>query len=385
MIQLPAIVIGGPPHAGKSVLSYSITQRLRKERIEHYVLRACPDGEGDWSHETPPELVQLIRRKGKFSMHFLENVLDALKHRHLPLLVDMGGRPTEEQQAIFVACTHAIFIARDEATLHEWFDMARNHNPTIDVIACLISELDGVPEIFAAEPMLSARITGLERGETADGLVFDALIERIHTIFAVQSEQLRLLHQTQSPARFIELDRPQQIVTGNVDSHYWQPDYLPQLQQWLPKGEPVALYGRSANWVFATAAITCREQTVYQFDPRLGWVQVPRCRVKEVNERLPVRYHIEHQPKFTLINVMLGEHYLEYDDCQELPVPPIAPSRGVVISFKGPLWLQSAMAQAYSEIAPWVALYYPQSKCAIVTSTSGNACTLGEPVKVNGE
>src|SRR2546421_405985 len=32
---LPAILIGGPPHAGKSVLAYSISQALRKRNVDH--------------------------------------------------------------------------------------------------------------------------------------------------------------------------------------------------------------------------------------------------------------------------------------------------------------------------------------------------------------
>ena len=37
---LPAVVIGGPPHSGKSVLAYSLTRALRAPSISHYLLRA---------------------------------------------------------------------------------------------------------------------------------------------------------------------------------------------------------------------------------------------------------------------------------------------------------------------------------------------------------
>ena len=57
MAHFNAILIGGPPHSGKSVLTYSLTQTLRQQGIDHYVLRACPDGEGDWSNEAAPERV----------------------------------------------------------------------------------------------------------------------------------------------------------------------------------------------------------------------------------------------------------------------------------------------------------------------------------------
>src|SRR5579859_2844455 len=45
---LPAILVGGPPNAGKSVLTYNLTQELRRRDIPHYVFRANPDMEGDW-------------------------------------------------------------------------------------------------------------------------------------------------------------------------------------------------------------------------------------------------------------------------------------------------------------------------------------------------
>src|ERR1700730_1119067 len=54
--DLPAVLIGGPPNAGKSVLTYNLTRELRRRRrdgyhdrgIPHYVFRANPDIEGDW-------------------------------------------------------------------------------------------------------------------------------------------------------------------------------------------------------------------------------------------------------------------------------------------------------------------------------------------------
>jgi CRISPR-associated protein Csx3 len=54
---LPAVLIGGPPHAGKSVLFYSLTQALRERNIRHHAIRACPDGEGNWSQESDQHLV----------------------------------------------------------------------------------------------------------------------------------------------------------------------------------------------------------------------------------------------------------------------------------------------------------------------------------------
>ncbi|GAC1364983.1 MAG: hypothetical protein NVS2B12_23770 [Ktedonobacteraceae bacterium] len=59
--RLPALLIGGPPHAGKSVLFHSVSSALHRQNIRHYALRACPDGEGNWSQESDLATAMLIR------------------------------------------------------------------------------------------------------------------------------------------------------------------------------------------------------------------------------------------------------------------------------------------------------------------------------------
>src|SRR6266487_3552700 len=49
--SLPAILIGGPPNAGKSILIYNLKQELLRREIPHYWLHANPDIEGDWFFE----------------------------------------------------------------------------------------------------------------------------------------------------------------------------------------------------------------------------------------------------------------------------------------------------------------------------------------------
>ncbi len=63
--SLPAILIGGPPKAGKSVLTYNLTQELRRCEIPHYVFRANPDIEGDWFLKGNLDTVVQIQLQGK--------------------------------------------------------------------------------------------------------------------------------------------------------------------------------------------------------------------------------------------------------------------------------------------------------------------------------
>ena len=120
--HLPAILIGGAPDAGKSVLTYNLTQTLRKMEIPHYVLRANPDGEGDWYLDwscmgnEDMETVRLLRDQAhrKWSDRFRQRVAEAINNRQLPLIVDIGGLPKEEDTGILLACTHSILLLRDD-------------------------------------------------------------------------------------------------------------------------------------------------------------------------------------------------------------------------------------------------------------------------------
>src|SRR5579864_1749065 len=89
---LPAVLVGGPPHAGKSVLFYHLTQALRAEGVPHHAIRACPDGDHNWFHEGEPDTVSSIRVKttGEWPAPFVERIGQDLEHRCLPFLVDMG-------------------------------------------------------------------------------------------------------------------------------------------------------------------------------------------------------------------------------------------------------------------------------------------------------
>ena len=197
MAELPAIAIGGPPHSGKSVLTYSLTQILRAQQVEHYVLRACPDGEGDWSQQTPPESVRLLRNKGQFTETFVAYVGRRLAERHLPLLVDLGGRPTPEQEILFDHCTHAILLAPNQAGLDEWRGLAQRHKLTL--LAELQSSLTE-PEMIASEyPILQGRIAGLERQQVPQSALIERLAWTIRTLFAQPQAALRQLHLQAAP------------------------------------------------------------------------------------------------------------------------------------------------------------------------------------------
>jgi len=369
METFPAIFIGGPPHSGKSVLTYSLTQELRRRKVEHYVLRACPDGEGDWAQEAAQQVVRTIRVKGAFTREFVDAICRDLANRHLPLLVDVGGRPTPEQEAIFSYCTHCILLTKDEASRAEWLALAERH--AVIVIADITSALEGESYIVQKSPILRGVITGLHRGTTARGPVFDALVERVASVFDFDRDELRRMHYALSPVEnVIDLDRLAKHLGLPDYGARWEPHHLQQIFDELPFQSPMALYGRGPNWLYAAIAVRLYPQPLYQFDVRLGWVEPPTLTWGSPSPKGPLQVEVVQRPDHIRLEFKLTRAYVDYrTEIPQVRIPPLTPDQGIVLSGKLPLWLWTALAIAYRD-ALWLAVYQPQwgDKALVIAS-----------------
>ena len=411
MKLFPAVFIGGPPHSGKSVLTYSLTQALRRRGVEHYVLRACPDGEGDWANEADQALVRTIRVKGNFTPEFVDHVCRDLARRHLPLLVDVGGKPTEWQEPIFAHCTHAILLVKDEAARREWRGRAERY--ALPVLAEITSQLAGHDVLSDAGPVLRGVMTGLERGRTAIGPIFDALVERLAAIFAYAPAELRTIHRSLAPVEtVVELDRlvrtlraepfdsPSTLRQGSGQAPLrtgiragsqgeafdvpvegkralWEPHHLPQVLDYLPEGVPLGLYGRGPNWLYAALALYVAPAPLYQFDVRLGWITPPALHLGIPDLHAPLQVRGYERPDHMRLEFTLPRSYVDYREAQGLRVPP-APGQGLVLSGKLPLWLWTALALTYANQVSWLAVYQPQwEDRAVIISSQVPAAAIG--------
>jgi CRISPR-associated protein Csx3 len=366
---LPAILIGGPPHAGKSVLTYSLTQALRKRHIEHYVIRACPDGEGDWSQEIDRASVRLIRVKGQWRPEFVRSVCYALERRHFPLLVDMGGRPEEWQTGIISNCTHSLLLLRsdDETSSRFWQKLVQENG--LLPLARLHSLLYGTSTITSSAPVIEGTLTGLDRQSLAQGPLFDLLVERIEVLFtSYSSEELRQGYLNTAPADLVNLDTLLQIYAPR--SERWEPQMLPKLLAELPANTPLAVYGRGTNWLYAALVEHGGSQPFYQFDPRLGWVTPPQLRpgTPTIQE---VSVDLRHYAAATVLSARLARNYLDYSEADQLVFPPLSPERGVILSGKLPLWLLTALVHLYNTVVgvAWIACYSPQLQSSVVVTS----------------
>ncbi|MFN8443264.1 MAG: CRISPR-associated protein Csx3 [Caldilineaceae bacterium] len=378
----PAVLIGGPPHSGKSVLTYGLTQSLRDMQIDHYVLRACPDGEGDFSHEAHPATINLIRQKGQFSPLYVERVCQGLQNRHLPLLVDVGGKPTPEQEVIFTHCTHAILIAADIEKLAIWRQMIQRINATagcaIEIIAELHSQLDQPDQLGSTDELFAAIIGGLERGHRIQGSVCSALVSRLAHLFHPSLEFQRKTHLAAAPcAHVVEVDRLERNLGWDQDTYRWQVDQLPQFLEQVPAHGEIALYGRGPAWLYCAVAIQAQPGPFHLFDARLSWVKPVSIALSVAPTVGPGSWQTVVTEEYTTVHWQLGEHYLAYEEMFTTTAPIVDPQKGVVLSCRGPFWLQSGLAIAYAKQQPWVAVYYPNEGTAIIVYSSSPAKSIG--------
>ncbi len=232
--HLPAIVIGGPAHAGKSVLFHVLTHSLRHLNVPHHAIRACPDGEGNWSQESDEETVSLIRVKGQWSDEFVERVCLDLEHRRLPMLVDIGGHLTQTQTCILDQCTHSILLMREDKPddTQRWLRLLEEHN--ILPLAQLFSTLDGFSTLTAQTPIIQGTVAGLLRNEPLpQGPVVSALVQRIATLFHTYSPQaLEELFFEQAPAEPMNLNTVRLMLDASATE--WKPSMLVPLLAYLP-------------------------------------------------------------------------------------------------------------------------------------------------------
>lgn len=378
MKPFPAVLIGGPPHSGKSVLAYSLTQALRQRQIDHYVLRAYPDGEGDWSNEAEPETVRILRVKGQGTPEWIARMCRDIDRRHLPLLVDVGGRPQPWQEAVFDCCTHAVLLTPDEAARARWLELMDRH--CVPLLADLHSTLQGVGVIEQEQPVLRGTLVGLHRNTTATGPAFAALLELLTALFHYPQGEVHRQHLDAAPSEIpLDLDRLKENMGIGSAAEMWQPHSLPQVLDYLPPQVSLGLYGRAPNWLYAALALFAHPAELWQFDPRLGWVQPPILTIGQPPADSPLQFEMHLKSDCVWLDCRLPHSYLDYPDAQDLIAPDLPAGAGLILGGKLPHWLLNGLALAYRN-QPWLAVYQPQIPGAVIIHSCRPELPIGQIV-----
>lgn len=383
---LPAVLIGGPPHAGKSVLSYSLAKALRQRRVDHYLYRACPDGEGDWFQEGPAGIVNEIRLrvKGQWSPEYAALAARQIEQRPLPWLIDAGGRPSDLDAPILNACTHAILLTPSEDAHTFWKDLTARYG--LILLADLHSDLHGVTRLEKNQPLIRGTLANLHAHHLATGEVIEVLADRLATLFtSYDPEELRQLRLSKAPVETVlELDRYAQGATSTAEK-YWLPDDLPDLVHALPPQTPLGLYGRAPVWVYGAVAAATAPVPLALFDVRLGWCAVPELRLDQAAGAHGVHaasglewyLHCDEEQGILEMNVLDSALELDYEQISACSFPTLPEGQGIVCSGRVPNWLWTGLARCYQQ-APWQAFYQLQTDGAIIIATHDKQHRLGD-------
>lgn len=373
---LPAILIGGPPNAGKSVLFYSLTKTLHERGVRHHAIRACPDGEGNWyqeiHRELDPETIRVLRVKKAWSENFVQGICRDLEGRHLPLLVDMGGRPREYQMRILQACTHSLLLLRrdEPESAASWRALVKHAG--LLPLAEIFSERYGIAFLTASEPVLAGTLSGLQRGIPAQGALFDALVERIAALFSSYSlTELERAKLALAPTEYtVNLDPL--LHKFDPQAQEWTPAMLKRLPGELPDNTALAVYGRGPGWLYGMLAATAGHQPFYQFDPRIGWLAPPALRISAQPSSAEMTVRQRAYQDALILSLHINTDYLDHLQIeQEQPAfPPVPAERGLILDGRMPYWLLTALVRLYSGTGvAWIACHQPKLKGAIVVAS----------------
>lgn len=354
---LPAILIGGPPHAGKSVLSYYLSQRLRMLGLPHYLLRTAPDGEGDWFQEGDPETMQALRRKGSWSSSWVSIQCSHVQERQMPLLVDVGGLPTEEQKHIFAACTHAILLTKTPADHAAWLQDTRHFQ--LALLADLSSQKNGVTRLALADGVLTGEMCRLERGVLLNSwhgsASFELLVGQVADVFLAGKDPTYQLLTTSLPsdAQLFDFDVLARNLYPADPQHKFAEENQAEILARVPAQIPLASYGRIPAWLVAPLGVA--RDVRWQFNTRVGWVRAPSLSIAAPDVDVNIantQIHCQMEPagshaiKLRITRLPGVDTFTPGSVTGDL-LPFVSPASEVILDGPSPFWLTLAIARAY--------------------------------------
>ncbi len=161
-------VVGGPAHSGKSVFIQALRKHLQKLNPDFYyqdfyIIRACPDGEGDWFGDIPEKQGKIYRYSGIFTDELANQLAQDISNvskTKKTIIVDVGGKIDKKNNTIFSKCNCGIIVSNDETKTQKWlgaFELC-----DLNLLAIINSKLEGETNVISINP-LKTDITNLHR------------------------------------------------------------------------------------------------------------------------------------------------------------------------------------------------------------------------------
>lgn len=390
------VVVGGPPHSGKSVFIEGLTANL--DRTKTFSFSAAPDGEGAWlqKHYNDPEVVKL-RRKGKFTPEFVADRKKKIHDWEGPLMmIDIGGRTSEENAQMIEGATHAIILAGDLSKMSEWRNFFEQNN--VQVIAKLHSHYQGNKDI--QRPMepekehIVSSVYHLERGEPSydretikqvAGLISD-LVENNSAYKQAREIEGKNPFEIFIPEVFSELphEASVRVITGKdgqqktLENKNIVRYAVPQIYEKALEfdGQPAWLNGGLNSWAAVAMALAFEEAG--SPDVRLrspdGYVsvknlpQVSNPDKKWWDEPQMLGYKNGSPIYFVHNTAHVANNSVKPEDLETMSIPKLPENATVIISSQGPNWLKASIASGYRGKVANIAAFQPGEGSTIAWS-----------------
>ena len=283
------IVLGGPPHSGKSVLQEGLKNAfLSLGYKSSFFFTGAPDGEGCWYQITVryhPELAHKLKteNKQKFSTEFTELIASHVNQCQLPLtIIDIGGLPSEENEKICRGATHIIILSGDPQKFDEWREFA--NKTKLIIIAEILSEYHGKQDEIkplTSNNILRGSIHHLERGEDVSGRPMVQALAK-HSLNLLSPTTIhKITEEREVLDPYVEIIRKENVFDvkfiGNAQNDKWVKEAYKRLDEMETTGEilgggPIKITGKIS---MAVIVPICHKLAQYFsaisiFDPRLN-------------------------------------------------------------------------------------------------------------------
>ncbi len=390
------IVIGGPPHSGKSVFIEALTQNLDKDNT--FSFSAAPDGECPWlqRHYDDPEVVK-FRQKGKFTTEFVADCKKKIRDWDGPLMIiDVGGRTSEENAQMIEGATHAIILAGDLSKVAEWRDFFEENN--IEVIAKLHSHYrcnhDVQRNVESEKSHIVSSVHHLERGEPAAdretikqvaGLISDMVEGNIAYKKAHEGENANPF-EVFIPEVFKDL--PNETVERTITTRDGQQKQVQNrqiLRSAIPEiyekaldfdGQPAWLNGPVNSWEAIALAMAFEDAGSSDVRLRGPDGYIPIKKLPEAEE-IDTKWWAEPQqqgemdgkPIYVVHNTAhASNNPISPVDLEAMTIPKLPENAFVIISTQGPNWLKASIASGYKGKVAGIAAFQPGDGSTIAWS-----------------
>lgn len=381
------IVIGGPPHSGKSVFIEALTQNLDKDNT--FSFSAAPDGEGPWlqRHYDNPEVVK-FRQKGKFTPEFVADRKKKIRDWEGPLMIiDVGGRTSEENAQMIEGATHAIILAGDLSKVAEWRDFFEENN--IEVIAKLHSHYQGNHDVQRPmEPEKSHIVSSVHHLERGKPAVDRETIKQVAGLISGLVEgnvAYKEAHEGENANPFevfipeVFKDLPNETIERTITTRDGQQKQVQNkqiLRSAIPRiyekaldfdGQPAWLNGPVNSW--ETIALAMAFEDAGSNDVRLrgpdGYIPVKKLpEAEELDTKWwaepQQQSEMEGKPIYVVHNTAhASNNPISPADLEIMAVPELPENAIVIISTQGPNWLKASIASGYKGKVAGIAAFQP--------------------------